>query len=285
MLFDRLFHRKRTQMRELTTVPYWAATDVGTVRKTNQDNLYLMQNVQSYQKLRQYRVNGRQELPLLFAICDGMGGGEDGEKASELVAQQLAELDVRYLQTLSDEAFERELTEKLQQINNAVFSGLSNCGALVGCTTTILYVDRQRIFFVNIGDSPGFVLSQGRLQAVTQADNRANQMYLMGKITESERWTHKTKNQLTQYLGMDPEELLVSPHFFRMNHPDVTTTYLIGSDGLIDKCDFSNIARLLGQDETHQLAYELVEEAKCAGSRDNVTAIVVRVEGNKNDIG
>lgn len=279
MILNKLFKRKAEAQHTTPTWYLWASTDVGIVRKANQDNQYLMQEICSCDQLQQYQTQKELELPILLAICDGMGGGADGEKASELAVKKVSEWDLAQFVNLSDEAFQQVMTDRIQQINDSIYGTLSHEGMLVGCTITILYVDEKRVYFINAGDSPGFVLEQGKLQAVTQSDNRANQMYIMGKISEKERWTHKTKNQLTQYLGMDPEEVLVSPHFYKMNVPDRPTTYLISSDGLIDGGNFEQIRDLLAQDGTHHIARELVEAAMNAGSRDNVTAIALRFGG------
>lgn len=273
------FRRKeeRVHREETRSVCFSAVTDVGRVRETNQDNLYVMRPVLPHEDLLHYMAHGEEKLPALFAVCDGMGGGQNGEKASWEAVKMIGQVAVEELPLKSDDQMEKFFRELCQRMNDAVFRMYGNRGVLVGATATLLYMDAERIYLVNVGDSPGMRYTGERLEIMTQSDNRANQMYLLGRISEKERWTHVTKNQLTQYIGMDPEEVRLSPHICRMDYPGETTTYLICSDGLLDKNSFENLERLFRETGIEQLSDACVRQAMACGSRDNLTAIAVQV--------
>lgn len=258
-------------------VQFSAASDVGLVRKTNQDNLYVMKPVLFHEELAHFIAHGKTELPLLFAVCDGMGGGRYGEKASFEAVKMLEQVDIRKLPEKTDEQIEDFFRKLYQQMNDTVFRICGNSEALVGCTATLLYIDQKRIYLVNAGDSPGMCYIGNKLTVMTQSDNRANQMYLMGRISEKERWTHATKNQLTQYLGMNPEEVRLSPHICRLDYPSEPMICLICSDGLLDKNNFEDLEELFQENEIQSLAEASVRQAMDAGSRDNITAIAVQI--------
>lgn len=282
-MWHEFFHFRRKKEEGLKTVAFSAASDIGIARSTNQDNLFVMRPIVSHDKLEHYAVSGTVQLPALFAICDGMGGGKNGELASYLATKMIAEVNVHQLASMENDQLEECFTELYQKMSDAVYTDYGHLGILVGCTATLLYLDEKRIYIVNAGDSPGMCCSNGRLQVITQSDNRANQLYLMGQIPEKERWTHKTKNQLTQYLGMDPEEVRMSPHMVRMDWPAEDAFFLICSDGLLDKNSFQTLEHCLRSRQTLDAAKKCVQSALDAGSRDNVTAIVVKVEAQRND--
>lgn len=276
------FHRKKKKEVQ-KTVLFSAMSDIGIARSTNQDNLFVMQPVVAHDRLEHYSVSGEVQLPALFAICDGMGGGKNGELASYLATEMIAGVDVHQLASMENDQLEAYVTKLYQKMSDAVYTNYGHLGVLVGCTATILYLDEKRVYIVNAGDSPGMCYSGGNLQVKTQSDNRANQLYLMGQISEQERWIHKTKNQLTQYLGMDPEEVRMSPHTVRMDWPKEDTLFLLCSDGLLDKNSFQTLEHCLWSSQIEDAAQNCVQSALDAGSRDNVTAIVVKVEAQGND--
>ena len=259
-------------------VTFSAATNVGNVRETNQDNLYVMQPVLTYESLYHYTYSGSHKLPALFAICDGMGGGKNGEKASYEAVRLIEQAPVDALEQRSDAELETFFQELYQKMNDTVYQLYGTTGALVGCTATMLYIDSRRIYMLNAGDSPGMWLTPSGLNVLTQSDNRANQLYQLGQISEAERWTHKTKNQLTQYVGMNPEEVRISPHICRLDRIGSTTRFLICSDGLLDKNTFGEIEEQLRENDIRTAAQSCVMQAMNAGSRDNVSAIVIQVE-------
>lgn len=260
------------------SITFSASTNVGTVRETNQDNLYLMRPIRSYEDLTDYSISDCQEIPALFAICDGMGGGKNGEKASYEAVRMIENVFVKSLEKCSDEELEVFFRELYQNMNDVVYRLYGNKGVLVGCTATMLYVDSKRIYMINVGDSPGVWLMTSGIKVLTHSDNRANQLYVLGQITEEERWTHKTKNQLTQYIGMNPEEVKISPHICRLERLEHTTRFLICSDGLLDKNTFEAIEKQLREDDIRTVAQNCVQQAMSVGSRDNVSAIVIQVE-------
>jgi protein phosphatase len=285
MIFERLRQMGRREdmprmIRE--QVLFSAASDVGSVREQNQDNLFLMRPVLTHDRLRHYAISGAQELPALFAVCDGMGGGQCGEQASYTAARRIARTDVSGLEKLDDRELELFFTGLYEEMNREVFEQFGHLKALVGCTATLLYIDRRRVYLVNAGDSPGMCLDGRGLRVLTQSDNRANQLYLLGQISEQERWTHKTKNQLTQHIGMDEREVRVSPHICRIERQDMRMVFLICSDGLLDRNSFPGLEQQLrektAQNRITECARCCVASAVEAGSRDNISAIVVQVE-------
>lgn len=274
------FHNEK-QFEVEKTIMFSAASDIGQVRETNQDNLYVMRQVLGHEELAHYAVSGTESLPVLFAVCDGMGGGKNGEQASYLAVQSIAEVDVLQLAQKSDAQLEAFFIQLCQRINGEIFAQYGCAGTLVGCTVTLLYIDAQRVYFVNVGDSPGMCYANHDLHVETYSDNRANQLYLLGHISERERWVHRTKNQLTQYLGMNPEEVRISPHIHRMDRLEERALYLICSDGLLDRINFQDLEELLGNSPVKGIAKACICRAIEAGSRDNITAIVVQLEAER----
>ena len=219
-------------------VIFTAMTSKGNVRKINQDNLYIGKEIETAQNLVEYRSEGYQPFPVLFAVCDGMGGERDGEKASEMAAAEIkafAEGSAFHrMSGMDTDAIEKLLTEALRGISKKLYEALgSSRNGVSGCTVTMLYLERERYVIANIGDSPGFLVRDGRISLLTLPDNRAQQLYQLGVLSEEERWSHHTKSQLTQFLGMNPDDADLSPHF-QNGECRKKDLFVIGSDGMTD---------------------------------------------------
>ena len=269
-----------------------AATDKG-IRKMNQDNLYIMEQPMDHTRLgffdRKKQIN---RFPIILGVFDGMGGENSGEEVSELAADLMSEIETDRLLTMDDYSLEMELCGFLRSISNEIYHEYGAKGIRAGCTGTLCYIDSGRILFINAGDSPAFLYGNGEFQVMSVADNQAGQLYRLGRISEEESWTHPMKCRLTQFLGMNPEEVILSPHTNLVHYqPGQKFVALMGSDGLTDGmpvnklryCAFS--LREQEEDATIEIgkdldllisgARDLVNKSIRGGSRDNVTAIIV----------
>ncbi|MEM1007632.1 MAG: hypothetical protein AAGJ35_01385, partial [Myxococcota bacterium] len=102
-------------------VDAFGATDIGRVRKQNEDN-FLMVNLQSPQE----RV-GKQQLHwqvgargLLFGICDGMGGAAAGEVASQMAVDIVVDACADMEPGVPPQTFAKKLDLAIQQANQAI---------------------------------------------------------------------------------------------------------------------------------------------------------------------
>ncbi len=268
MFFDKFKKKKWTLM---------AATDIGTTRQINQDNLYLEESALKPSQLLHFSMRKECEDAVLCAVCDGMGGGAKGEEAAYLAVEMLGELRAEDLKKDSSEIIEEKFKCLTQRINNAIYEKFKEESVFTGCTITLLYTDDKRTIAENVGDSPCILLREGKYEVVSISDNRANLLYQMGRITEEERWIHKTKNQLTQYAGMNPNEVLLSPHIYVGEAMQKGDMYILSSDGMLDKMGFDDVLDVTKVDYKNT-AEVLVDRALRCGSRDNVTVIVVKRE-------
>ncbi len=269
MFWDKIIKKKWTIM---------AATDIGTVRQVNQDNLYVMETPLNCEQLKHFALKKEKKDVVFCAVCDGMGGGANGEEASFMATKMLNELNLDELKNASLDELEKILKHFTQQISDVIYERFKDERRFTGCTITLLYADDKRTLIENVGDSPCILIRGNNYEVISVSDNRANQLYQMGRITEEERWTHKTKNQLTQYLGMNGDEVLLSPHVYTTEEMKKNDSYILFSDGVIDNMGFEEILKTVKEEKSENTAKELIEKALDFGSRDNVTAIIVKRE-------
>ena len=86
------------------------------------------------------------------------------------------------------------------------------------------------------------------------------------------------KAHLTQYLGVDPEEMLLEPHV-RMETVAQGDRYLLCSDGLTDMVSEEAIRGILARAaEPKTCVQQLMQAALEGGGRDNITVMVIDIE-------
>ena len=232
--------------------------NMGNVRRNNEDNFYLNGR---YMPLKQMDLGGMFTCEgagaQMYAVCDGMGGGEAGEEASCMVVEAL-DSAVRSGGIHSV----RELVNLLQKTSNSIHRRHTS---LTGSTIAMLVLENGHVLILNIGDSRIYRLRNGHFKQIS--------MDHVGVQAHS----------ITQYLGM-PEDEPLEPHV-RMDDvgewtigPDDDTVYLLCSDGLTDMVPNTDIrAILLQHSDPADAARTLAEAALRRGGKDNVTVMVVRV--------
>ena len=227
------------------------ATDVGLRRLVNEDSA-----IAAYP---------------IFAVADGMGGHEAGDKASQAVVAALETLvggvDV-------DPERLAGVLEAAQAGVEAVAEGTDK-GA--GSTLTGAAVHRRHgvphWLVFNVGDSRVYRLREGLFEQLTVDHSIVQQLLDDGSLDPSEAATFKGRNVITRAMGAEDNDADV---WF---HPVINGERLVlCSDGLSGEVDDAGIAAVLdAHADSTEAAEALVAAALAGGGRDNVTVVVLGV--------
>jgi PPM family protein phosphatase len=224
-----------------------AATDVGRVRKQNED-AYLVD-------------------PPLYVVADGMGGARGGAVASQLAIESLG-------QTFH---LEREsLGRQVRDANEIVFerSVEDRSVAGMGTTLTAVAIDGDQALVAHVGDSRAYLLRAGDLRQVTEDHTLVNRMLKAGEITAEEAEVHPHRNVLTRALGTEPT---VKVDEFTIGLLD-GDRIVICSDGLTGMVTEDQMKAILETTpDPNEAADRMVRAANRAGGIDNITVLVVDV--------
>lgn len=238
----------------MTVLRSGAASDVGKVRRNNQDQFLV-------------------EEPL-FAVADGMGGAAGGEEASLTAVTALKA-------TFEADPTAEGLADGVRDANRAVWEKAMQRPELRGMGTTMTAValvegddDDELLAVANVGDSRVYLLRDGRLDQITEDHSVPEELVRAGRITPEEAVSHPQRNMLTRVLGNEPE---VEVDCFAII-PYNGDRLVLASDGLFNEVDHDGItavARRLADPE--KAAAELVRMAREGGGNDNITVVVVDV--------
>jgi serine/threonine protein phosphatase PrpC len=144
----------------------------------------------------------------------------------------------------------------------------------MGSTVAALVVRDGKAIVAHVGDSRVYRLRAGKLAALTADHSLYAEMERSGAPVPA-REHCGFLNVITRAVGMTGG-----------GRPDLASealqpgdVYLLCTDGLTDGLDDTRIAQLLGAGSAAEACETLVAEAVARGSRDNVTAVVVKVGG------
>ena len=245
----------------------WGLTDVGLVRKENQDAYAVRTNEDSGH--------------LVCVVCDGMGGVNGGRIASTLAVNTFMNTCLGNLRAdMSEEDVQAVAEFAVASANRAVYERAMSDDELKGMGTTLVsaIVWEDRILFSNVGDSRAYLIrrsektNESSIFRVTKDHSWVQTLVEMGNITEEEALSHPKRNLVTRVLGPDSEAPSDS-YLVQLMPGDYV---LLCSDGLVDTVSSREMEHeiLCGDDNT--CLNRLLEMAKSRGAADNVTAVLLR---------
>ena len=206
----------------------------------------------------------------VYAVCDGMGGEVAGEMASFTMAASLSGL---MESIVPGKSVRTEINKAVQEANHTVCT--LNKGA--GCTLALLCLHEGKATVAWLGDSRIYLLQEEKLFRLSEDHTQSQRLLNMGVLDEAEAKKHTMRHVLTRYIGMDMADLLLQPSYGEELMLKKSDVFLLCSDGLFDMVEEEHFAAYLSQ-EPARAAASLVEAALAAGGKDNVTAMVVRIE-------
>jgi protein phosphatase len=221
----------------------------------------------------------------LALLADGMGGHEGGEVASNLAVSTVLETfsqplashwrEAEWTRNISDPVL--KLYAAVSQANQSVYEAAQRQPEHQGMGTTLLaaYFHNYRVTLAHIGDSRIFLWRNQVLSLLTVDHTVIQQQIDSGEITCEEALYSEHRGILTRALGIDPV-VEVDMREIASQRGDI---FLLCSDGCYDMLAYDEMAAILGasQDDTQQMARQLVRQANKNGGYDNISAVVAQV--------
>jgi len=243
-------------------------TDIGLVREHNEDD---------------YAIDEKKGL---FIVADGLGGHEGGEVASKLAVKTILNSFEDFSSNeLESETIEDKINQSIQNAHNAIIDLSKQNPVLQGMGTTVVFAFWQpanSLYIANVGDSRAYLLRNQKLELLTHDHSVVAQLVQQGKITPEEARIHRSRNIVTQSIGI---ELGMGCYQRRLALKEEDVIILC-SDGLWDMLPDRIIEEIALKENTAQeLCSSLIEAAKKAGGKDNITVVVILAKKDKKDLG
>lgn len=211
-----------------------------------------------------------------FVLADGMGGHNAGDLAAELatrtVIEQLAKGGSRGAQDRVRDA----IAEANQAIARAARTDSARIG--MGTTVAIALFGTSRVTVGHVGDSRVYRLRGGRLKLLTRDHSVLQEQAETGLLDRESARVSQNRSLVTRALGAGYDATPEIGEFDVL--PD--DLFLLCSDGLNDMVDDADIELALAElgCNLDMAAETLVELANDNGGQDNISVVLVRVEGD-----
>ncbi|MBR6533767.1 MAG: Stp1/IreP family PP2C-type Ser/Thr phosphatase [Clostridia bacterium] len=232
--------------------------DKGVIRNSNQDAF----------------IAGDIAKNFTFAIvCDGMGGANAGNIASEIAVKTVSEyLYNSYRENMTNEDIERVIKSAISSANFQIFDRATNNEALKGMGTTIAVavVKDNDVVIAHVGDSRIYLVNDTLLQ-LTKDHSIVQSLIESGKISPEDASVHPRKNVITRALGVE-EEVISDTDFLTIGSGQ---SLLLCSDGLTNFVDESTIFKIFRNNELDTVCEKLVDTANKNGGGDNITVVTL----------
>ena len=241
----------------------WGITNTGRVRSTNQDSFYL--NIT------------HSDDQLYCAICDGMGGANAGNVASEIAVETFSKaMNQRVRSDMSRAYIRRTIREIVSGANKKIYDSAMENEHYSGMGTTFvgLIISGGYAVCANVGDSRAYMIDDGGILRITRDHSVIAEMLERGELTPEQAKDYPAKNLITRALGTEPSVLC---DLFNINLRK-GSYILLCSDGLTNMLDEQEILyEVLHGGDVATCCGRLVEMANHRGGLDNVTVVLVKI--------
>lgn len=233
-----------------------AQTDIGIIRKTNQDR---------------YAMSRFSDDTILMAIADGLGGEPGGEIASDYVIEEFKQLTgIDYTKASEDPpSFFKKMDQALCIIAEKNHE-------LYGMATTLIsiFIKNRVASWCHSGDSRLYHLRKNRIRQITQDQNLARFLIQEGELTKRQAKHHYSKDVIEQYIGC----MGLTPESGKIYlEPD--DMLILASDGLYRSITEEEICRIISRfPKPEQAADALIKLSLNAGGEDNITVVIGKIK-------
>jgi len=270
-----------------------AKSDVGRVRRGNEDNFLLLDltaprtwsgsdGPENPEEMNQFPIG---ELGLVLVVSDGMGGALAGDVASRMAIEAVR--DVMMGKHVDGAGCEPDASlvdclkhATMQANRNIHYKSLedSRCSGM-GATLTAAAIMGDKLDLVQVGDSRAYVLRGQQIRLATKDQSLVQQLVDVGQISEAEAETHMFRNVILQALGAQTE-LAPATARIQIRKGDIL---LLCSDGLSGKLRNEEIREIVAESNGDLAAAckALVDQANYRGGEDNITVVLARFTGDE----
>ena len=212
----------------------------------------------------------------LFVLCDGMGGHEKGEVASQTVCQSLVtwfEQNVNPNDPFTDDQLREALEYAYQQLDQYADGNPKQ----MGTTLTLLYIHAQGVTAAHIGDSRIYHIRPGVGVLYQSRDHSlVFDLFQSGEITFEEMKNFKQKNIVTRAMtpGEDNRMRADIIHIIDIQPGDY---FYLCSDGMLEQMSNDELVGILSSKDSDAEKQSILIKAT-SGNQDNHTAWIIQVK-------
>ena len=230
----------------------YGACNIGMVKPNNEDMIFLGDEIfRDGSRKKEFEVGKN----VAIAVADGIGGLGKGEVASETVLTRLRDMLAKIPDDLSDDKLKEAFDSYAQETHSFLLASEG------GSTLAGILLYNKKAFRFHAGDSRIYLMRDGGLRRLT----------IDHSLREAGNQPGAPSNMITNSLGGGKKTFIEFAEIEQFASGDI---YLLCSDGLHGMVGVGDIIDTLSQEYA---AEKLLELAKDAGGKDNISVVTVNV--------
>lgn len=237
-------------------------SNIGRVRSSNQDSFVTEKISDSVG---------------FIVVCDGMGGANGGNIASEVATNIISEhIKSAYRENMSSNSMRYLLMSAVIAANAEIYDRAQEDDDLLGMGTTVvaaIVVDKMA-HIVHVGDSRAYIVSSNNIEQITRDHSVIQSMIENGEITEQEAKNHPNRNVITRALGVR-DKVDVDYNEIVLSEDEIL---LICTDGLSNFVEDKKITKIIKKHKISEYPDVLIDTANNNGGGDNITVVTLSVK-------
>ncbi|MBT8036927.1 MAG: protein phosphatase 2C domain-containing protein [Verrucomicrobiae bacterium] len=273
---------------ESTTSITWSAQSVSGRKKPINDDAWLAfaSDIKGASLLEKDGTHSLDAHDLIYAVSDGMGGGNAGDVASRLMLEQLSAMIPRTFKTAASglrPGYFTHLQQAIQAVHLAVngHAGENDHRKGMAATLALTWFTPENLYLCNVGDSRIYLHrkntdGEAETRQLTEDHTFAWKKFQRGELNERSFRAHPRRSALYEVVGGGHRT--VNPYIAAFPY-QAGDRFLLCSDGLIDGLWDKHIhsAFLKNPDSTSDLAESLMSRAVTNDGNDDTTVIALHV--------
>lgn len=236
----------------------YSKIDIGKERSINQDAFFA----------------GEISEDVAFAVvCDGMGGANAGEIASQTAVKTISEYIINsYRRKITIRDFLKILKNALISANITIYDMALKDESLrgMGTTAVVAVIKGNEVAIAHVGDSRIYLVND-EITQLTRDHSVVQTLIESGQITAEDAAVHPRKNVITRALGVEDDVAVDTAELVLQDNE----TLLLCTDGLTNFVTAEDILKTFKENDIALVPEKLVELANEGGGGDNITAVTV----------
>ncbi|MBO6141352.1 MAG: serine/threonine-protein phosphatase [Ruminococcus sp.] len=240
-------------------------TDCGQYRDRNEDGILI-----NHEVLSEGSYSSRAQQPFITAVCDGVGGENAGEIASDQCLRQLSLISYSSMTDIEREIniIHNKIKQRGVRLENAMNMQTTLCS---------LFIDEDgNALCVNIGDSRMYRYTDGEIRQISTDQSLAQYLYDDGSIDEFDELTPQMRATIISSVGsvhQAPKPQYV-PLVTRIGDANKVDIIILCSDGVSDYVSIDEMQIILSMDTLFDDKIKMIHRlAQRNGSTDNMSVI------------
>ena len=217
---------------------HWHSTSTsGTKKPENDDSSVVFSaGMKGSENLPITGKFNNEDKDIIFAVSDGMGGGNAGYLASSLILDNISSIIPKTFKAAA-QGFRPDYLEQLELAIEKIHAAINEAGEKdpshkgMGATLTLAWFTPENLYLAHVGDSRLYLHRDGKTQQLSEDHSFIWNKLQRGEISEYQYRSHPRKAVLYQVVGGGHRN--VKPQIAAISY-QAGDQFMLCSDGIID---------------------------------------------------